>query len=80
MSEVVPIRRRSLHVAADWLGHSTAIADKHYRQTTECPVTSAQGDMTKTVPIVATDDYDVLRYLTALQVGDEGLEPPTFAV
>jgi hypothetical protein len=22
------------HVAADWLGHSTMIADKHYRQTT----------------------------------------------
>jgi hypothetical protein len=23
------------HVAADWLGHSTTIADKHYRQVTE---------------------------------------------
>jgi integrase len=23
------------HVAADWLGHSNTIADRHYRQTTE---------------------------------------------
>ena len=88
------------HVAADWLGHSTTIADKHYRQTTDehftaaltvldgnlqipmqsGAVASTQGDVEKTEPVAITEDYDRLRYLTPLQVGDTGLEPVTSAV
>jgi len=32
------------HVAADWLGHSTTIADKHYRQTTAEHFAKAIGE------------------------------------
>lgn len=33
------------HVAADWLGHSEKIADKHYRQTTEEHFNRAVGKL-----------------------------------
>ncbi len=76
------------HVAAAWLGHSTDVAQRHYWQVTDadfakavqnpvqlCPVTSTQGDVTKTIPLAITDEYDVLRYLTVLQVAEAGVEP-----
>lgn len=87
--------------AAEWVGHSITIADKHYWQVTEAdferganqPTVAvqkaqqkAQQQMSATVsthrqeskePAENTAIYDGLLCCTGVQVGDEGLEPPT---
>ncbi len=88
------------HVAAEWLGHSNTIADKHYRQVTEDHFARALqgsektlhsfmlsdadsnggGGLTPTTENQNSHDVDMLRVLLLQLVGDEGLEPPTFAV
>lgn len=40
-----------------------------------CPVTGTQSDVVKVAPHTITDDYDVLRYLTVMQVPPRGFEP-----
>ena len=83
------------HVAAEWLGHSTAIANKHYWRVTEADferAARAANALQQPTEIAETDgsersanfiiplDVDNSRILYICQVGDEGLEPPTIAV
>ncbi len=46
------------HVAADWLGHSATIADKHYRQTTETHFARAIGEVVQN-PVQSTGKKEV---------------------
>ena len=81
------------HVAADWLGHSTTIADKHYRQTTDEHFAKAVQNPVQQ-PAETTEatgngrnaenenryDVRILRELNTCLVGDTGLEPVTSAM
>ena len=44
------------HVSADWLGHSTTIADKHYRQTTSEHFAKAVGKLQAASPAGGSDE------------------------
>jgi len=84
------------HVAAAWLGHSSTVANKHYRQVTDdhfdsatksaalCAVESAgntlQADVAEIANALNAGDFNSLRLMYSRIVGDEGLEPPTSTV
>jgi integrase len=81
------------HVVCEWIGHSATVAAKHYLQVTDDHFAAAAGkplqtdaerpgtdwhDKNELRAIVGKSDNS--RELHACSVGDEGLEPPTFAV
>ena len=81
------------HVAADWLGHSTTIADKHYRQTTAehfaralQPALQLPTEMDGSSGNEQNDENEKSlgarknRVLPIAGVGDTGFEPVTSAV
>ncbi len=71
------------HVAADWLGHSTRAAHKHYWQTTDADFEKAQQSEDVREDNEAKDEREAaenpadcgsLHYYTGVQVGDTRLE------
>jgi hypothetical protein len=83
------------HVAANWLGHSNKIADKHYRQVTQEHLDRALKRLEPTCKPMQQETEPNERSVTnrneshdsignpigaELRVGDRGLEPLTSAV
>ncbi len=83
------------HVAAEWMGHSTVIADKHYWRVTDADFDRAICAAKTLRQSAETDESDgngqntdienpldvlISRVLNTCLVGDKGLEPLTFWV
>jgi integrase len=91
LAESLPI-----HVVCDWVGNSEAVAKKHYLQVTEdhfrLAIKAVQNPVQLDAETAGTGSHGLATILknpgktrisgtcASIQVGDEGLEPPTLSV